>query len=204
MKLPDNFDDVPESDGGFFKPCPGAYVCRVIRVQYQMSKSGRPMLVFDFDIDRGPFAGFYTRDNDDRSDRNLDQRWLRMYQLIDGSSLGRFKKLLKDFERCNEDFTIAAHTDKQTQFFDEQSLLKKKIGLVCDGEEYRYNDRTFMSIRPSKSCSIEKIENGDVPKPRIKGVDGTWRLASEPPPPEPRADRPGDDMEHVADIDIPF
>ena len=202
MKLPANFDDVPESDGDLQKPPPGSYICKVVHVQYTNAKSGRPMLVIDFDIDHGPFAGFFARDNDDRSDKNLDQKWIRLYQLVDGTALGRFKKLLKDFERSNDDFSIAKYTDTKTNFFDEQSLVNRRVGLVCDGEEYTYNSRVFMSLHPTRSRSSEKVEKGEVPKPRIKGVDGTWRDADQRSPP---LTKPGtNELEHVDDIEIPF
>ena len=202
MKLPDNYSTLPESDGsgGKIQPPPDSYVCRVIRVKFQLSKSARPMLVFDFDIAEGPFSKFFSDDNDDRAAKNFEPRWLRLYQLVDGKAASVFKGLLKNFERSNDGYSVEQHTVGEE--FDEKSLEGKLIGLVCAGEEYQYNDQIRMSLKPDRSLTVEKVRARDVPEARIKGVDGAWRKASEPPPP---ATKPGtNELSDVSDVDIPF
>lgn len=198
MNLPNNFAEVKESAKLGGRPTPGAYVCKVMRVQDSVSKSGRPMLVIDLDILGGPFDRFFSHDNDSRAERNLEPKWLRYYQVYDGRAVGIFKKMLRDFDRSNESFIAPA----QGGFFNERSLEGLQIGALCDGEEYAYNDKTLLDLRPAQLYSVEEILGGKIPKPRIRGVDGTWRDADAPPP-KPR-DQNGNELEHVDDVDIPF
>ena len=198
MKLPNNYAEIPESTDIGARPAPGAYICKVVRVQDAISKSDRAMLIIDFDIDCGPFANFFANENDARSERNLDQRWLRFYQVYDGKSVGLFKKLLKDFDRSNDSFSAP----EKGGVFDEQSLIGLRLGLLCDGEEYEYNNKIFMSLKPKYAFDTQQVIKGNVPQPRIRGVDGVWRDANEPRPP---LTKPGtNELAHVNDIDIPF
>ena len=202
MKLPKNFDELPESDGtGLMKPPPGAYVCRVMRVQSTTSKGGRPMLVLDLDIAEGPFADWYAHDNDDRASKNLEMRWARLYQLTDGTSAPICKHMLKNFERSNPKYLIDDYTVGDE--FDETSLKGKLIGVMLAGDEYAINGQVRMSLKPDRTLPISKVREGKAPEPRIRGADGKWRKASEPPPePEPEPEEAG--MELLDERDIPF
>ena len=201
LGMPSNFDTVPEATGGATRPEPGTYVCKVMWADAGVSKAGRPMLIIDFDIAEGPFSDWYAHDNADRATNNRPQRWLRMYQVTDGALAGRFKHLLKDFERSNAGWRLTEHITGSG--FDTASLIDLKVGLVCIGEEYESEGKLRMSLKPDVTIAASKVRSGDIPEAKIKGVDGKWRKASEPPPTTKPGTNELEDRE-LTDIEIPF
>ena len=218
MILPKDFRDIPESTGAPERPDPDAYICRVIDVHDAVSKNGRNMLVFDFDIDYGPFKNFYARNNDQRVANNLEPNWLRMWQVTDGKALGMFKNMLKNFERSNDGWLYKSFIKNNA--FNERSLIGKRIGLLVVGEEYLYNNKLRMSLKVNRTYSVQEVIDSRVPDSWITGINGEQRPVGMTAPNNrsPQANssarsfsdyrkqtsRPGEDLEHVDDIDIPF
>ena len=198
MQLPKNWQEVkPAYSGEHQMPAPGLYVCKIVTAEQATTRAGRPRLRIALDIADGEYADYYTNRADDAADKGLDIKWgLTLYQLTDGSSLRYFMGLMSAINDWNPSYDWQSHVNDKSEL-DERSLKDKQIGMLLVGEEYEYNGRVRMSLRPKKFYKTQDFMRANDDEAYIKGVDGTIRKVGDPPP-EKNVDNDPDE------IDIPF
>ena len=142
---------------------PGGYVCRILRVQEQMSKSsGKPMIVFEFDINEGTHRGFYTQKYKQASKTNPTAKWGGVLRQSVSSEYGvsRLKGMITAIENSNGGFKFN-WDDPQN----EKLLAGKLVGVVFGEEEYMYDQEVKTAVKPFWMCSVDKIREGvEIPK----------------------------------------
>jgi hypothetical protein len=195
MNVPACYKDAKPQTGFEEYPKVGGYVLRCSNIEETFSRekedgSGKnPMIVFDFDISRGEFTGFYSRKFS--KDQSEKRKWpLKYYQTVTPEQIGRYKGVVESFKKSNLNFPDAS-------FSSEVHDLKKLIGLEIGGvfceEEYEKRDGSIgVSLKISYLCSVERIEKGDftIPKKKVLKSNGQNRNSNTPPP--------------IYDNDLPF
>jgi hypothetical protein len=153
MRKIDNFENVTENQGGEFEKLPaGGYVCMIKSV---VNVPEKEYLKIEFDIIDGQYRGWYT--NIFKRTGDWYGNFVRSYK---ESALGFFKGFITAIEQSNPGYKWG---------WDEQTLVKKKIGLVLAYEEY-LNKRNELKERiyVAQNRSIDAIRSGDFIVPEVK------------------------------------
>lgn len=154
-----NLDNVQEA-GSFTKLPAGVYEAKIIKVE---DVSNKNYLKIYFDItSKGEYQGWFKKlyDSDTREEKQWQGNFIRSYK---ESALPFFKALITSVENSNKGFTFDGE--------DEQSLVKKSVGLAIGYEEYINSTgkkRERMSIEPH---SIDKVRSGEIDVPELKKLD---------------------------------
>ncbi len=173
-------------------PPPGVYVCRIVEVSEMQSKTNRPMLKIDFDINEGEFKDYFSADFENRQERGWEARWgLSLYQLTDGNCLSNFKGLIEDIEKSNANFTFEFNTAK---------LLGKVVAVMLDAEEYEYNGKFRQRLKAGRTYTLKQFAKGECGQPCLIDVKGKRHKLDEHKPESDDNTAP----DHVDDLDIPF
>lgn len=171
MQRPSNWEQVEAITGDFKSITPGGHVCRITQAKEEMSRSGKNMLVIDFDIAEGEFEGYYTKQFERKFSNNPDAKWQGVYrQLTEGNSEKFFKGLLTVIENSNPGYTWN---------WDERTLKGKLFGGVFGQEEYVANDGSIkLSTKIQFVRSVDKIREGIEP-PEIKRLNKNTSVGAE-------------------------
>ena len=159
----ENWDKVEANFGEAKKLKAGGYVCVVLAVKKEKSqKSGKEMLVINFDIASGEYKNFYMDKykNAPRDEANpVEPKWQgKYYILLEGEGYeGRLKAFTTSIEQSNEGYTWD---------WNEQNLKGKIFGGIFRDEEYIYNGEVRTNAKLWQVRSVKKIKDGDFEVPR--------------------------------------
>ena len=160
MIKPQEWETTEASTGDFKKITLGGHVCQVKKAIIDVTKTGKEVLILEFDIANGECANFYLEDFQRRFLSNPDAKWQGIYrQLTEGNSLKFFKGLITAIEKSNSGYTWN---------WDEKSLVGKFFGGVFGQEEYLNNkDEIKLSTKCRFIRSVDQVLEG-VEVPKIK------------------------------------
>lgn len=161
MRKPEGWDTETPKGRNFERPKAGAYICKVVKAEEKVSKTGKQMLALDLDIAEGKCEGFYKwRYTENTFKYSGTARWgCTLYQLTEGGSLPYFKDLINHIEQENN-FVFD---------FDERKLVGKRIGIMFVEEEYINKDgEVKTSLKPSYPLPIADIISKNYETPRIR------------------------------------
>ena len=132
----------------------GGYVCGIFKVE---DVSDREYLKIYYDIIEGENKGYYTKLVKDKVFKNLPF----FFASYKETALRFFKATITSVEKSNKGYKFD---------YNEQSLVKKKIGLVLFEEEYedKVTGAVKTSLKVDKAHSIEAIKSGDFEVPDTK------------------------------------
>lgn len=162
MKKFDNWDSIATQTYGSFPELePGAYVCNILKVEAQNSKSGKEGVLIYFDIAEGPNTNFYRKRFDRDRDRD-DRKWRGTYwQMTEGMGQSYFKGFITALEESNPSY----HWD-----WEESHIKGLKCGVVFGREQYKVptSGELRFATKPQGFCSAEKARSGAVAAPKDK------------------------------------
>lgn len=169
MRKPRNYDSAETYTGGKKLPA-GGYICKIINVKEETSKSGNDMLVLAFDICEGEFKDFYKEGYEKNTSENKKWRG-NFYMMVPGEEaeandwkLRRFKTNIGKFEDSNNGY----HFDWEHP----EKLLGLLVGMVFGEEEYIASDGSNrFSTKPVRLETVETIKDGDFEMPAVKYLD---------------------------------
>ena len=197
MKKISNWENIQETTD-FKRLEPNAYICAIKKVEDVPQKE---YLKIYFDIVKGDNKGYFQKLYD--SDTRSDKKWPIAGTLIRSykeAALSMFKGFCTAVEKSNKNYKWN---------FDEQTLVKKYIGLIIADEEY-LNQKGQKRVRNYVASvrSVEAIEKGDFTIPALKEIDESKLVdknKKEEPFVDPFADSTKEDNEEVSVIeDTPF
>lgn len=159
MKGINGYNAAQEITGEYRRLPAGGYVCRIVKVE---DVPGKEYLKISFDILDGEYAKWY----EGIYNRNGKEWWpasfIRSYK---ESALGFFKGFMKAIDESNG-------TDFSSQIekgFDEQKLVRQKIGLVIGYEQYRNSKGEVRErMRVASNISVDRIQDCDYKVPELK------------------------------------
>ena len=155
IRKPNNWNEVKEFTETVKLPL-GAYVCKVKQVAIQDNGYGDQLYIL-FDIDEGEFAGYYA--DDYKNNQNKDKKWKGVLRVWlpkdDGSDKDEMTKrtlkgMVTAFENSNFGYTF---------YWDESSLVGKKVGVLYRNEEWDYKGKTGWAARPFRAISADRVRN---------------------------------------------
>ena len=176
FRKPNDYDSV--RIGGFKTLPADGYVCRILKAEETVSKSGRDMLKIAFDIDEGEHAGYFRTLFNERKDAAENPK--EVSWPFNGTKWILF---LNNEGKTNRDFKsfCTALKDSGTEVwklddtFDIKSLKDARLGILFRREEHEYNNVTSWRTVPYGFRSVATIQSGDytVPadKPLVKASD---------------------------------
>lgn len=169
MEKPKGYDQAEsQSFEGFKNPVAGGYKLGILNAEMKLSKeSQRPMMVLKLDIGDGEFKNYYR----ELSVKLKKDCFLRVYQIVGGESLSRFKGLITAIEHSNNGFKFN---------FDENTLNKKFVGAML-GEKQYYNQAGELKslLEVSFLCSVERALSGTLKIPEPKKPSGRAPITSD-------------------------
>ena len=164
MEKPNDFDST-QSFTNFEKLEKGGHICRILKAEKCLSKTGRVMLKLFLDTDKtDKQPEFFKRKYD--FDKRENKKWgCIFYQSVqkfnDSKTNEHFKALIENIEESNNWRVVWGD-----RFF--ENLKDKLIGCVFRGEEYIGSDgMTHKITKCFTTCTVEEIKRG-VPIPKDK------------------------------------
>lgn len=164
MIKPENYDNESAVMLGEYQTLePGGYICRIMKAEAGLSKSGKVMLIISYDIAEGDKKDYFK--NQYQSNTNDNKKWKGMYwQLTEGASTKYFKGMIKAIEDSNPGFKFN---------FDENELKGKMFGGIFGKEEF-YNEAKGeyqFSTKLMWIRSVDAIKNGNFKIPNDKHIE---------------------------------
>ena len=159
MKGINGYNNAKAITGDYDRLPAGGYVCRIVKVEDVPEKE---YLKIYYDILDGDYAKYW----EGVYERNGKQYWpgnfIRSYK---ETAIGFFKGFIAAVDESNG----TKFSDAIEGGFDEQKLLRQKIGLVIGYEEYRNkNGELRERAYVSRNTSIQKIQDCDYKVPELK------------------------------------
>lgn len=161
----ENWDKVEANFGEGKRLKAGGYVCVVLAVKKEKSqKSGKEMLVINFDIASGEYKNFYMDKykNAPRDEKNpAEPKWSGKYYIVlEGEGYeGRLKAFITSIEESNQGYTWD---------WNEESLRGKMFGGIFREEEFLYNGEVKTNAKLWQVRSVKTITEGNFEIPRKK------------------------------------
>lgn len=177
MKPIKNWDSVQAVED--WKKLPnGGYACRIFGAKERTVSNGSTMLEVSIDISEGEFKDYYATDY--RNQTNENKKWRGVLRLFvptdDGSEKDNLtKKIFKGFTNAVEDSNPGYHWD-----WNENGLKGKAVGMITRNEEWEWEGKTGMSVRPFKAVSVDDIRSGNYTLPKDKYLNGSAPATSAP------------------------
>ena len=161
----ENWDKVEANFGEAKRLKAGGYVCVILAVKQEKSqKSGKEMLVINFDIASGEYKNFYMDKykNAPRDEKNpVEPKWSGKYYIVlEGEGYeGRLKAFITSIEESNQGYTWD---------WNEESLRGKMFGGIFREEEFLYNGEVKTNAKLWQVRSVKTITEGNFEIPRKK------------------------------------
>jgi hypothetical protein len=161
MIKPMGYDEAQAATGDFEALPGGAYVCRIMRAEDTISKTGKKMLVLSLDIAEGEHSGHFSKMHGGMLASKPSAAWPCAYrQLTEGSSLPFFKGAMTAIEESNSGYKWG---------WDERTLAGKLVGAVFQREEYVRGDgkKAWITV-PVSIRSVGAVRAGECKAPPDK------------------------------------
>lgn len=162
----ENWDKVEANYGEAKRIVAGGYICKVLACRQETSqRSGKKMLVINFDIAEGEYKDFYLEKykNAPRDQSNpVEPKWQgKYYILLEGENFeGRLKAFTTSIEESNEGYKWD---------WNEETLKGKTFGGIFREEEYlAFNGEVRTSAKLWQVRSVKKIRDGEFEVPKKK------------------------------------
>lgn len=143
---------------------PGGYVCKIVKAEDSVSKSGKEMLILYFDIAEGQSSGFYKRQYEQSKQYRSEPKWQGVYyQISEGDQTKYFKGLITTLEESNH-FRFD---------FNEKNLVGKIFGGIFGREEYKNaKGECKFNTKLSFVRSADEVRKGNFEIPKDKLLSG--------------------------------
>lgn len=162
----ENWDKVEANYGEAKRINAGGYICKILACRQETSqRSGKKMLVINFDIAEGEYKDFYLEKykNAPRDNNNpVEPKWQgKYYILLEGENFeGRLKAFTTSIEESNEGYKWD---------WNEETLKGKMFGGIFREEEYiAFNGEVRTSAKLWQVRSVKKIRDGEFEVPKKK------------------------------------
>lgn len=161
MRKNSDWNSVPAYDGESTALKPGAYICRVVGMKEEQTKTGKTMVVLAFDIAEGEYENYYRKRFDREKKDNKDVKYKGRYYVFptnnDGNTNPFFKGMITAIEKSNG---IVLPDE-----FTEKDVKDKLFGGLFEREEFEEGKwyTKLVSIR-----TVEAIREGRYTLPEDK------------------------------------
>lgn len=171
MRKPSDWNDTPSYDGESMVIKPGAYICKIISMREEVSKSGKPMVIFAFDIAEGEYKDYYINKLERDKRNNKDAKFKGTYYSFpltkDNTTNPYFKGIITSVEKSNN-FVLPDE-------FSSADVKGKLFGGLFGREEFEPGKwyTKLVSIR-----TVEAVREGRYTLPEDKPLSNTPNSSS--------------------------
>lgn len=161
MRKPSDWNDTPSYGGESMAIKPGAYICKIISMREEVSKSGKPMVIFAFDIAEGEYKDYYINKLERDKRNNKDAKFKGTYYSFpftkDNTTNPYFKGIITAIEKSNN-FVLPDE-------FSSADVKGKLFGGLFGREEFKKDKwvTKLISIR-----TVDKVRSGQYTLPEDK------------------------------------
>lgn len=165
MEKIEGYDEAEALTGEYEKLEAGGYVCKIVNVKEEKSRSGKRMLVIEFDIDEGEHKEYYKRRFEEaKKVATVDKpaKWQGIYrQMLEGEkAAGYVKGLMTILAKSNNGFVWD---------WNEEKLKGLRFGGLFGREEYvKYDGSSGFSTKLRFIRSVDTIKDGKYEIPQDK------------------------------------
>lgn len=164
MKKYSDWEETQAYDGESVSIQPGAYICRVVGMREEKTRTGRDMVVLAFDIAEGEYENYYKKRFEKEKESNDKAKFKGSYRVLpltkDGKTNPFYKGLITAIEKSNN---LILQNE-----FGENELKGKLFGGLFGREEYEQGKwyTKLVSIR-----TVEAIREGRYILPEDKPLN---------------------------------
>lgn len=162
MEKIQGYDEAEALTGEYEVLKPGKYICKIVNAREELSaKSGRKMLVIEFDIADGEHKDFYKRKHQEALASNTEAKWSGVYrQMLEGEKAAGFLKgMMTSLSACNPKFKWD---------WDESKLVGLKFGGLFGREQYKGNDGNLKFATKLRFIrSINGLKDAEIPADKL-------------------------------------
>lgn len=189
----ENWDKVEPNYGERKRLPAGGYICQIIAVTMEKSKSGNDMITLNYDIAEGEFKGYFM-DRYKNAPRNdlKEPKWGGKYYIVINTE--GYESRLKAVTTSAEESNPGYKWD-----WNEQSLKGKLIGGLFREEEYIANGEIRTSCKLWQVRSTKTIQSGEFEVPKKKEISDDERERI-----QEQNNAPFEGFTPVTDDDLPF
>lgn len=157
MEKPSDYEDT-QIIGDYEVLEPGAYKCKILKVEELKSSNDKDYLKVSFDIVEGEKKEFYKKKY--QSDTRENKKWGGVLTVFvkdfEGKTNRYFKTLISSSETSNANFKF--------DWAQPQCLKDKKVGIVFREEEFVGTDNQIHTcVKAFRACSYDKTEETKIP-----------------------------------------
>lgn len=166
MRKPSDWNDTPSYDGESTVIKPGAYICKIIGMREKISKNGKPMVIFAFDIAEGEYKDYYINKLERDKRNNKDAKFKGTYYSFPLTNENKtnpyFKGIITAIERSNN-FVLPDE-------FSSADVKGKLFGGLFGREEFEAGKwvTKLVTVR-----TVDKIRSGEYTLPEDKSLSNT-------------------------------
>lgn len=173
----DNWEKVEADYGDRKRLEAGGQICVIYSAKQEESKSGKKMLVINFDIAEGDFKGYYMSQykNAQRDEANPQEpKWRGKYYIVlEGEGYeGRLKAFTTSLEESNAGYTWD---------WNEEALKGKLFGGIFREEEYLYEGEVRTTAKIWQVRSVKTIKDGEFEIPKKKELKEEQKASTTAP-----------------------
>ncbi|MFR8144778.1 MAG: hypothetical protein ACLU84_06860 [Clostridia bacterium] len=157
MEKPSDYENVqPITDFETLEP--GAYKCKILKVEELKASNDKTYLKISFDIAEGEKTDFYKKRY--QADTREDKKWGGVLTIFVLDFENKTNRYLKTLITCAE----ASNAKFKFDWEHPEKLKDKKIGIIFREEEF---EDTFGAIKtatkPFRACVYDKTEEAKIP-----------------------------------------
>lgn len=157
MEKPSDYENVqPITDFETLEP--GAYKCKILKVEELKASNDKTYLKISFDIVEGEKTDFYKKRY--QSDTREDKKWGGVLTIFVLDFENKTNRYLKTLITCAE----ASNSKFKFDWDHPEKLKDKKIGIIFREEEFVDTfGTTRTATKPFRACVYDKTEEAKIP-----------------------------------------
>lgn len=168
MQKPNNYNNTMAATSEFDRLPAGNYVVKIMKVEETKSKTGKEMIIVNYDIAEGEYKDYFMKawKSDTREEKKWNGRAWILTQDKDGNCSRGFKGFTEALEDSNAGYMIP-WGEKAAD-----SMAGKLIGAQMRDEEYQNNSGDYrMMAKIAYWASVEDIRSGKFKELAPKYID---------------------------------
>lgn len=166
MEKPSDYDDV-QAITDYETLEPGAYKCKILKVEELKASNDKTYLKINFDIAEGDKKDFYIKRF--KSDTRENKKWGGVLVVFILDYEGHTNRYLKTLITCAEE----SNSNFKFDWAHPEKLKDKKIGIIFREEEFKDVFGSIKTaIKPFRACPYDKTEEQKTPNKKLLPQQG--------------------------------
>lgn len=166
---------IPENTGSDFSRLPaGGYVCEILNVKVEQTKSGQMFIKLQIDIKEGEYAAYYTKLWNSQKNSQFERKWKGMYKIFLPVNNGDESKYKRSIAFYKGQVNAIARSNGMPEInietgYDPDIFKHKLVGVLFRDTQYDVEGKQGFYTEAAFLTTVEKIRSGDfkIPEPKL-------------------------------------